>query len=309
VTIEGIPETFGNKLPPVNDRILTTAFLAALLHGIIILGVSFRPTDPTAKSGADPMLEVVLVNERSVAADENRDARYLAQRNQAGSGNTNGDQHAMIPRSAQEPQAFDLAGKSEAEVSSAQRGEDQFIAGRGVSAKVVYYEKAAHGSVPRESVAALDAAPNPGLLPNQDDQELRLHGDPKRQLWVTADTRESAVAVYLDAWRRKVERIGTINFPNAARRQGLSGTPVIEVAIGTDGKLIQATIRRSSGHLEIDQAALGILRLASPFDAFPRSVALQDDEIHFAYEWQFLSGQTQGSSVLIADPAVAPANQ
>jgi TonB family protein len=63
------------------------------------------------------------------------------------------------------------------------------------------------------------------------------------------------VAVYLDRWRRKVERVGTLNFPDVARRDKLSGTPVIEVTIGANGRLEQALIRRSSGHSEIDAAA------------------------------------------------------
>jgi protein TonB len=47
---------------------------------------------------------------------------------------------------------------------------------------------------------------------------------------VTPSTRQSDVAVYLDAWKRQVERVGTLNFPNEARRRGMSGSPVVEVA-------------------------------------------------------------------------------
>jgi TonB family protein len=109
--------------------------------------------------------------------------------------------------------------------------------------------------------------------------------------------------VYLDSWRRKIERVGTMNFPSAARRRQFSGTPVIEVTIGADGRLVQTLIRRSSGHAEIDEAAMRILKLASPYDAFPPELAAKHDEIRIAYEWQFLDGAAQGSSVYYADPA------
>ena len=37
-------------------------------------------------------------------------------------------------------------------------------------------------------------------------------------------------------------------------------------------------------------SALSILRLASPFDPFPKELSKQYDELRFAYEWQFLGG-------------------
>ena len=58
-----------------------------------------------------------------------------------------------------------------------------------------------------------------------------------REHWVTPDTRASRLAPYLAAWKRKVERVGTLNFPSAARNAGLSGSPVVEVEIGANGRL------------------------------------------------------------------------
>jgi TonB family protein len=77
---------------------------------------------------------------------------------------------------------------------------------------------------------------------------------------------------------------------------------VIEVTIGADGKLLGSVVRRSSGHAEIDEAAMRILMLASPYDPFPSELASRHDEIRIAYEWQFLDGSAQGSSVYYADP-------
>ncbi len=141
------------------------------------------------------------------------------------------------------------------------------------------------------------------MTPNDDGVELRMRGEAMHQLWIAADTRESDVAVYLDSWRRKIERVGTMNFPDVARREKLSGTPVIEVTIGSDGKLLQTTVRRSSGHVEIDEAAMRILKLAAPYDPFPGELAAKHDEIRIAYEWQFLGGASQGAGVFYAEPA------
>jgi protein TonB len=148
----------------------------------------------------------------------------------------------------------------------------------------------------------LEKRPDLAMTPNDDGVELRMRGEARQQLWITADTRESDVAVYLDSWRRKIERVGTINFPDVARREKLSGTPVIEVTIGSDGKLLQTVVRRSSGHGEIDEAAMRILKLAAPFDPFPGELSAKHDEIRIAYEWQFLDGAAQGADVLYSEP-------
>ena len=65
---------------------------------------------------------------------------------------------------------------------------------------------------------------------------------------------------------------------------------MLEVSIRADGQLGDVVIRRSSGRKDIDQAALSILRLASPFDPFPQDLRKRYDELRFAYEWQFLEG-------------------
>ena len=104
------------------------------------------------------------------------------------------------------------------------------------------------------------------------------------------DTRASIVAPYLDAWRRKVERIGDINYPTAARANNAAANPVLEVGIAAQGTLERAVITRSSGDPELDQAALAILKLASPFEPFPPEVAAQYRVLRFAYEWQFEGG-------------------
>jgi protein TonB len=88
-----------------------------------------------------------------------------------------------------------------------------------------------------------------------------------------------------------VERIGTLNFPAAAQRDGSKASPVIEVAINADGRLDRAAIRRTSGDPELDQAALTILKLASPFDPFPPELAHRYRVLHFVYEWQFVGGR------------------
>jgi protein TonB len=144
-----------------------------------------------------------------------------------------------------------------------------------------------HEEVP---LALSQTNPSP-VSTNATDTTLRLRGlkaDGKFE--VVPNTRESRIAPYLDAWRRKIERLGTLNFPQAVRQRGVVGNPVLEVAIKANGNLGDAIVRRSSGRKEVDQAALSILRLASPFDPFPTALRTQYQELRFVYEWQFLEG-------------------
>ena len=119
------------------------------------------------------------------------------------------------------------------------------------------------------------------------------------ELYVTPDARASKLAPYLDGWRRRVERIGTLNYPAVASAGDGTASPVVEVAVGSDGRLASAVILRTSGRPEIDAAALAILRLASPFDPFPPELAREYRRLRFAYEWQFVGGRLSQSAVSV----------
>jgi len=303
------PDTLDTRLPPPGDRILTTCFLAALLHGIIILGVTFSAkTDEFGDSS--PGLEVILVGNTGPNERADPAARYLAQRNQQGSGNTLSAARALIPRSSPAPD--DSAGSAmgsgvDFRKLGLEAGEDPLVATQAAATRILYFAT----PPPAEQNAALplrlERLPDLDMNANDDGVELRLRGESKQRLWIAADTRASDVAVYLDGWRRKVERVGTLNFPDVARRRKLSGTPVVEVTIDARGRLAKAVLRRSSGHPDIDEAAIRILRLAAPFDPFPRELSARHDEIRIAYEWQFLGGNDAGATVsYAADPAAEP---
>ena len=292
-------------LPPANDRMLTTCFLAALLHGIIILGVTFSSSSSSLGDEGAPGLEVVLVNDRAPSAAANPNARYLSQRTQLGSGNTLNRERSLIPKSSLMPvdrMGIPSGEGLDAQQSGADNGAEELVTTHSPSQKILYFAASSAAKDAAELPLLLEKRPDLAMTPNDDGIELRLRGEAKHELWIAADTRESDVAVYLDSWRRKIERVGTMNFPDVARREKFSGTPVIEVTIGADGKLLQTLVRRSSGHAEIDEAAMRILKLAAPFDPFPGDLSTKHDQIRIAYEWQFLGGAAQGGAVFYSDP-------
>jgi protein TonB len=280
---------------PVWDRLLAMLFFTALLHGVIILGLTFK--SPIASSNGAPGLQVLLVSDEVPTADRNDHATYLAQRTQIGSGNT---REAVTPRNpAQAPvlpaQQGTPDGDSLSAGGQAAGSQDRRVLVTSAWSTVVEYftDKGSAGTAAQQPVL-LDQPASDRDGPD-DEGPVRLRGPKRDELWVTPDTRASIVAPYLVAWRAKVERIGTLNFPAAARSAGTNANPVIEVAIGADGHLDVAAIRRTSGDPELDQAALSILKLASPFDPFPPELAQHYRTLHFVYEWQFVGGRATGT--------------
>lgn len=274
---------------PVNDRLTTTLFLAALFHGIVILGITFAV--PRNDNSPTPTLEVLLLTSNDTKAADNPNAQYLAQRNQEGSGTT--DERVRPANPTSSPLVADLDGVPDGnsdrykEAVSGQKS-TEIVSSKSNRSEVEYRSGDDNPSQQSEVPLALSAtAPRP-IATSATDTSLVLRGQrPDGTTEIVPNTRESKLAPYLNAWRTKVERLGTLNFPQYARN-GQTSNPVLEVSLKADGTLGDALIRRSSGNKEMDQAALSILRLASPFDPFPSELRKQYQELRFAYEWQFL---------------------
>ncbi|HLQ13791.1 MAG TPA: TonB family protein [Steroidobacteraceae bacterium] len=270
---------------PVRERLMSMLFLAGIAHGIIILGLSFSAG---GSSGPAPGMQVLLVTEDLPEARSNERAIYLAQRTQLGSGNT----RTLLtggPLSHPAPRSSASSGNDESSSpESAAPGTPRTLATPAPAPLILWLGETGEGAAARRSAQMAKAEPE--SHGRGDARELVLRGDPKTGQWISPDTRASNLAPYLDAWRRKIERLGTLNFPSAARRGELSGSPVIEVTLGQDGRLLDASVQRGSGYPQIDQAALDILRLASPFEPFPRLLARDYTTLRFAYQWEFVNG-------------------
>ncbi|MBK6596571.1 MAG: TonB family protein [Proteobacteria bacterium] len=284
----------------IRDRLMTTVLLAALLHAVVIVGVTFGGL-PDERSTA-PGLEVLLVSDDVPSARENPNARYLAQRTQLGAGADDGTNNT-VPRPVAESLATDGAPDGDFTAAAngglGQRPSERVLTSAAPQAEILYFAPPAQAAETRDMPLLVDgsSAQNRAGDTNPDDASLR--GPQREELWTTPDTREAVLAPYLVAWRDKIERLGTLNFPVAARRHKASSNPVLEVAIAADGTLYEAKVRRSSGSLPLDQATLDILKLASPFDPFPKELAARYGVLRFAYEWRF-EGITPGRGVLTA---------
>ncbi len=279
-----------------DDRFSTAVFLAALLHVMLIMGIRFSA--PAPEDRPLPTLEVLLVPDGPQEEADPR-AGYIAERSQRGFGTGRDFKRTSLPEataSLLQNQGASSGDPFDPELATEAVGDVQVLASLTMDAT------RSHEGADLERTESLtmpmEARPLPqvGVNALAADEQLRLRGEAVIADSLVADTRESAIAAYLDSSKRRIERVGTINFPDEARRRSLSGNPVLEVVIDADGTLQDVIIRRSSGHRELDRAAIRIVRLSSPFDPFPTAMRERYPNFRFAYEWRFLEGRSAGST-------------
>ena len=277
--------------PPVNDRLASTLFLAALFHGMIILGVTFGAQTPI-EAPANPMLEVILVSELASEDVAPEEAEYLADQTLKGGGNTTDRvTPTSAPRSQMDmPNPGAPEGNHLVNVDPGQVTENTNLVVTDNSSEqnvVTAPDTSVQPFEQRLTAKAMTADDAEDEAITKEEDTTRVRSEEVRELYISANTRESSVANYLVSWKQKIEKVGTVNFPEAARNERADKSPVLEVAIRSDGLLEEIIVRESSGNKSIDRAALSILRLAAPFDPFPSELRKEYDVLRFAYEWQF----------------------
>lgn len=275
--------------PEMPDRLPAMLFLAALIHGILIIGITFNAE--LFDNFADAIsLEVTIVADPDQRIDRPDEAEYLAQASQQGGGNTVDELRPSAPLESASP--IDNLGEENArslvDSTSHDKSADQLVTTRSEQDLRVADDLRDPPRPEDTTAIALESGKEQTLpLPQDDNSSLLIHDDDPRQLIISADTRESSVATYLDTWKRRIEAVGDEYFPELGELDGLTGSPTLEVSIEASGQLAEVVIRKSSGSPVLDKAALDILRRASPFDPFPEAIRTDYDRLRFAYKWLF----------------------
>lgn len=296
------------------ERLLTTLFFAVLLHGIVILGVTFSGEEATGEGGST--LEITLVNTQSRELPDDPD--YLADASQRGGGNTRDNVRPQAAMSSPEraaldgtPDANDIENRLEASAgrddpdaleTRRQAQADKQVVTSADSAFTALSEAAAPAAESERVLVARLMTPGNELTEplNDANSEARARSENLREKVIAVNTRESVYARYLDEWRRQVERVGNANYPDEARRQGMEGDLVLEVSLNSNGTIRDLVVRRKSPHPLLDDAAMRILRLAAPFPPFTEAMLAQTDVLRFVYVWRF--GSDGAESAVHAAP-------
>lgn len=276
------------------DRLAFTVAMAVLLHMVIILGIGFEHV--LSKPPKLPDLEVIFI--QNPKSQQMKEADYLAQASQEGGGNTAEKVRPTSPPPSELPsdnpddgpaqQVELLPTMKEREVK------DQVLDIRDDQARRKRVQddpdqaQAEHQPLSAEQL--IQRSRQIASLSSELDRKWQTYAKLPRQKYISASTREYTAAAYMTAWQEKVERIGNINYPEAARRDDIYGSLLLDVALRPDGSIDSVRVVKSSGRQVLDDAAVRIVRLAAPYAPFPEDLRKDTDILHIIRTWQFERG-------------------
>lgn len=274
------------------DRLGFTLLLAAAVHVALILGLSFSLAEPGQISKT---LEITLSTFKS--AEKPKEADYLAQDNQQGSGTL--DKKAA-PKTTERALFQDTQVKRvtppAAPPASTRKKEAPKAAVATQAPQTNKTQTKSERSKPQEHSRPAPVFDSSQLSSEIASLEAQLAQDqqlyakrPKIQRLNAASTMRDKGAWYKEEWRKKIERIGNLNYPAEAREQRIYGSLRLLVSINRDGSLYEVQLLESSGQATLDQAALRIVRLAAPFAPFNKDLA-EFDRLEIIRTWRFDRG-------------------
>ena len=283
------------KLPikPTHDPLGLAILGAIAVHALVILGLSFdiQRNNPPAP---ERTLDITLVTPKKKPEPVDK-PDFLAQTSQQGGG------EKIVKKRPSNPLGNPQVSKKKKPAPELKRaGTTRPEAKR---PQVITQKKAPTKQDVRKPTPKVQATPKPQLaqllastqleidrLTAEIDRRSQAASKRERRKVVNASTQEYKYAAYLEAWRKKVERIGNLNYPDEAKRKKLYGALVLHVAVRADGSIEQIRVLEQSGHQVLDDAAKRIVRLAAPFSPFPPNIREEVDVLDITRTWQFRSG-------------------
>lgn len=277
------------------DPKLRLALAVSLLIHVFLLGLRFE-APPQAEARPQRSLDVILVNARHHHPPP--DADTLAQANLDGGGSTEQD---VRPTTPVPPQEATREGDSlvDARVAAPEpeptvqqvltRPDPPPQPTPRVAPERQKRETPPQPQQPPATVSGFDLMNSVAAvarIESQIDRQLNEYAQRPRTQYIGARTREHRFAQYLEDWRLKIERVGTLNYPEAARGR-VYGSLLLSVVIRADGSVARIEVQRSSGHPLLDEAAIRIVELAAPFAPFPPDIRVDTDMIDITRTWTF----------------------
>ena len=284
-------------LPPLlsprrDDRLLAWTLGISIAIHAVVLAIRFQPFDFKKMLDRGPPLEVALVNAKSKAKPAKAD--ILAQANLDGGGNTDEDRRAKTPLPVlpRESKATEVKVATQ-KIESLERQTKELLT------QLKSQPVATPAPAPVEAPEKAEA-PTASELMQRTLEAMRLEAQiakdmdayqkrPKRR-FVGARAEEYRFARYVEDWRLKIERVGNLNYPEAARQLRLYGNLLLTVSIRADGSVEDVRVERSSGQRVLDAAAVRIVEMAAPFAPLPPDIRRDTDILHITRTWTFTKG-------------------
>jgi periplasmic protein TonB len=277
---------------PRHDKLLTIALACSLLVHAIVLALHFSPFDLRQLTDKGPPLEIALVNARTTAKPTKAD--ILAQAHLDGGGNTDADLRAktplpVLPMNNPEQQVAVATQRVDSLEQQTRELMTQLRSSPVASAQQKPVEADTKTELPTANELmqrTLEAV----KLEAQIAKDMEAYQKRPKRRFVGARAEEYRFARYVEDWRQKIERVGNLNYPAAARQKQLYGSLLLTVSIKSDGTVENIEINRSSGSRILDAAAVKIVEMSAPFSPFPPDIKRDTDILHVTRTWTFTKG-------------------
>ncbi len=315
----GLPRLWSDREGDPLPTPLTTALaVAGALHLMLLLGVSFEMPDPPSERATTRPLEVIVLRHAAPTEKQPEKADAYAQVDREGNGPEEVPERAIepAPEPAAPPPAPEPAERTEplpppvpfealTPVPPQPRDRSTLTATlpdlapeQPPPAPDPQPEATPEAEAMPPEVTAAQIMASRSLeiaeLTARINEKTNAYANRQRRKAISASTREYKYANYLEAWRRKVERIGNLNYPDEAKQHKLYGNLILHVAVRADGSIERVRVLRSSGFDVLDEAAVRIVELAAPFSPFPPDIKEETDILDITRTWQFLRSNRLG---------------
>ncbi|MEQ1590597.1 MAG: energy transducer TonB [Gallionella sp.] len=274
-------------LPYLKTSLALSMIFSIVMHASLLL-IDFKLPDARSMANEMNALQVVLVNSKSKSKPDKADA--LAQHNLDGGGNTEDNRVAKTSfPTLQDSQRF----TPEQLAKHITKLEDE-------TKRVMTQLKSDHiikqpdpkkfdGTARTMGEDLVQRSLEIARLEAQISKNNDYYQKMPRRKFIGARTQEFRFAQYIEDWRVKVERIGNLNYPDAARQQKAFGSLQLSVSIRTDGSIENVEVNRSSGQRILDAAAVRIVKLAAPYSRLPPEITKDTDILTITRTWTFTS--------------------
>lgn len=251
--------------------------------------LAWRFSAPTQTRPPVTSLEVVLLNARSETPPET--PRTVAQNQMTGGGNADrGVSTTPLPQTGSSAETIVLEAMRQRQVQL--EAEQARLMTQLRSPHNAGPERQAVNPWPDGADVGQDAQDQASVIQNAQVAALaarvqQYSAEPRKQ-FIAPSAEASRYAAYLDAWRTRIETVGTQHYPDEARGR-IYGSLRITVSVRADGSIAEVEIDQPSPHAVLNQAARRIVQLAAPFPPFPPDIARDTDVLVITRTWHFVN--------------------
>jgi protein TonB len=259
---------------------MMVAVAVSVVAHAALLAVRFVAPDAFKLEPADPGLEVILVNAKHARRPLKADA--LAQANLDGGGQADaGRSQSPLPdtRKSESGDSIKAAQRRIAELQEVQQNLLTRAAASHFNAPPVTEKDRPDPT--RTGADLLESSKAIARAAAEINTRIEDENKRPKKTYITPSTQEVGYAMYYKAMQKRVEEVGTLNFPQLDGRK-LYGDLVLYIPIFQDGTIYLkdggVRVEKSSGNPALDKAALAIVRRAAPFGKFPPNMLSSDKD-------------------------------